>query len=153
MTAGIEHSERGLFIRMSPQAQEKTCQSIAQGVRRLVDQGKTPIVLVSPQIRPGLRQITQVNLPRLKVLSYNEITRDTQIESHGLVTDAAPVAGGLGLGRPHGGAAVEPSVDAARESARLSAHREAVLQYERALRVSPRDRPFSVRSTRRPSRR
>ncbi len=92
IAAGIEHSERGLFIRMSPQAQEKTCQSIAQAVRRLVDQGKTPIVLVSPQIRPGLRQITQVNLPRLKVLSYNEITRDTQIESHGLVTDAAPVA-------------------------------------------------------------
>lgn len=88
ISAGIEHSERGLFIRMSPQAQEKTCQAIAQGVRKLVDQAKTPIVLVSPQIRPGLRQITQVNLPRLKVLSYNEITRDTQIESMGLVADA-----------------------------------------------------------------
>lgn len=87
ISAGIEHSERGLFIRMSPQAQEKTCQSIGQGVKRLVDQGKSPVILVSPQIRPGLRQITQVNLPRLKVLSYNEITRDTQIESHGLVTD------------------------------------------------------------------
>ncbi len=91
IAAGIEHSERGLFIRMSPLAQENTCQSIAQGVKRLVDQSKTPIVLVSPQIRPGLRQITQVSLPRLKVLSYNEITRDTQIESHGLVTEGAPV--------------------------------------------------------------
>jgi flagellar biosynthesis protein FlhA len=88
IAAGIEHTERGLFIRMSPQAQEKTCQAIAQGVKRLVDLGKTPLVLVSPQIRPGLKQITQINLPRLKVLSYNEITRDTQIESHGLVADA-----------------------------------------------------------------
>jgi flagellar biosynthesis protein FlhA len=92
IAAGIEHSERGLFIRMSPQTQEKTCQALAQGVRRLIDQGKTPIVLVSPQIRPGLRQITQSSLPRLKVLSYNEITRDTQIESHGLVSDMAPAA-------------------------------------------------------------
>ncbi|MFN8149353.1 MAG: LuxR C-terminal-related transcriptional regulator [Candidatus Nanopelagicales bacterium] len=34
--------------------------------------------------------------------------------------------------------AYRASVDAARESARLSAHREAVLQYERALRLAPR---------------
>jgi ATP/maltotriose-dependent transcriptional regulator MalT len=36
------------------------------------------------------------------------------------------------------------AVQAARESAQLSAHREAVLQYERALRVSPRDRDDRV---------
>ena len=51
-----------------------------------------PIVLVSPQIRAGLKQMTAGQLPRLVVLSYNEITRDTQIESLGLVSDAANVA-------------------------------------------------------------
>ena len=30
--AGIEHSERGLFVRMSPQAVEKTCQLISKGI-------------------------------------------------------------------------------------------------------------------------
>ena len=90
ITAGIEHSERGLFIRMSPPAIEQTCAVIGAEVERLAKTGRTPIVLVSPQIRPGLKQLTAANLPRLVVLSYNEITRDTRIESVGLVTDVVP---------------------------------------------------------------
>ncbi|MCA9145377.1 MAG: flagellar biosynthesis protein FlhA [Planctomycetales bacterium] len=90
IAAGIEHSERGLFIRMSPPAIEKTCDLIAEEVKRLTQTSRKPIVLVSPQIRPGLRQLTSTNLPHLIVLSYNEITRDTVIESLGIVTDAAP---------------------------------------------------------------
>ena len=46
------------------------------------------MLLVSPQVRAGLKQLTASHLPRLVVLSYNEITRDTQIESVGMVTDA-----------------------------------------------------------------
>ncbi len=88
--AGIEHSERGLFIRMSPQAVETTCRLIGAELDKLVRGNHTPIVLVSPQIRAGLKQLTSSNLPRLVVLSFNEITRDTQIESVGLVSDARP---------------------------------------------------------------
>jgi flagellar biosynthesis protein FlhA len=87
IAAGIEHSERGMFIRMSPPAIEKTCESIAKEVNKLTQRSKTPIVLVSPQIRPGLKQITQAHLPKLVVLSFNEVTRDTKIESLGLVSD------------------------------------------------------------------
>jgi flagellar biosynthesis protein FlhA len=89
IAAGIEHSERGLFIRMSPTAIEKTCERIASEVAKLMQQGRAPILLVSPQIRPGLRQLTQSSLPRLVVLSYNEITRDTKIEALGMIADAA----------------------------------------------------------------
>ena len=85
--AGIEHSERGLFVRMSPQAVEHTCQLIAKGVETLTRAGHQPILLVSPQIRAGLKQMTETHLPQLVVLSFNEITRDTQIESASLVTE------------------------------------------------------------------
>jgi len=88
ISAGIDHNERGLFIRMSPLAVEKTCELIAGTVEKLVTAGRSPIVLVSPQIRPGLRQLTAAGLPDLIVLSYNEITRDTRIESVGIVNDA-----------------------------------------------------------------
>lgn len=91
IAAGIEHSERGLFVRMSPAAIEKTSDSIAKEIDRLTRTGKAPIVLVSPQIRPGLKQMTLSRLPRLVVLSYNELTRDTKIEAVGIVTD--PVGG------------------------------------------------------------
>ena len=86
--AGIEHSERGIFIRMSPQAVEITCKLIGDAVEKLATRNHAPVVLVSPQIRAGLKQMTSAHLPRLVVLSYNEITRDTQIESLAMVTDA-----------------------------------------------------------------
>jgi len=88
IAAGIEHNERGLFVRMSPQAVEATCRLIAQGVARLTQEHHPAVLLVSPQIRPGLKHMTAANLPTLHILSYNEITRDTKIEAMGIVTDA-----------------------------------------------------------------
>lgn len=85
--AGIEHSERGMYIRMSPQAVDATCKAIAKEVEKLVRMNHPPIVLVSPQIRAGLKQLTAPHLPQLVVLSYNEITRDTLIESIGMAAD------------------------------------------------------------------
>ena len=85
--AGFEHTERGLFLRMSPQAIEVTCQQIRGETDKLTTQGLTPIVLVSPQIRAALKQLTENHLPQLVVLSFNEITRDTKIVTHGLVSD------------------------------------------------------------------
>ncbi len=85
--AGIEHNERGMFVRMSPQAVETTARLIAAEIEKLTRANHQPIVLVSPQIRAGLKQMTAPHIPRLIVLSFNEITRDTQIESLALVSD------------------------------------------------------------------
>jgi len=87
IAAGIEHNERGLFIRMSPQAVDSTCDKISSTVKKLITLGHHPVVLVSPRIRPGLRQIIAASMPRVRVLSYNEITQDTKIQSHGVVSD------------------------------------------------------------------
>jgi len=85
--AGFEHNERGLFVRMSPPAIEATCNVIAAELPKLTTANHAPIVLVSPQIRAALKQITENQLPQLVVLSFNEITRDTQIMTLGLAAD------------------------------------------------------------------
>lgn len=85
--AGFEHNERGIFVRMSPPAIEATCNSIAAELPKLTTANHTPILLVSPQIRAALKQITENQLPNLVVLSFNEITRDTQIMTVGLAAD------------------------------------------------------------------
>ena len=90
--AGFDHNERGIFVRMSPQAVETTCRLIADETQRLAKDGKPQIVLVSPQIRAALKQMTEPHLPRLVVLSYNEVTRDTRIESISMVTEARAAA-------------------------------------------------------------
>lgn len=85
--AGFEHSEQGLSVRMSPQAIEAVCRQIAAGVERLTAAKHPPVVLVSPQIRAALRQMSVAHLPNLVLLSYNEITRDTKIEAVAMVAD------------------------------------------------------------------
>lgn len=87
--AGFEHTERGLFIRMSPQAVEATCRSVATQLNKLAAAGHSAIVLVSPQIRAAFKQLTENHLPQLTVLSFNEVTRDTEVVTHGLASDAA----------------------------------------------------------------
>ena len=86
--AGFEHNEHGLFVRLSPPAIEAICRAIAAELGRLTSANRPPIVLASPQIRAALKQITSGHLPQLVVLSYNEITRDTKIESVAMVADA-----------------------------------------------------------------
>ncbi|MCO6047369.1 flagellar biosynthesis protein FlhA [Aeoliella sp. ICT_H6.2] len=88
--AGSEHNERGLFVRMSPQAVEATCGRIKLEIEKLLTENHSPVVLVSPQIRAAVKQLTESHLPQLVVLSFNEITRDTMVVTHGLVTDAMP---------------------------------------------------------------
>lgn len=84
---GFEHSERGMFIRLSPQAVEATCRAVATEIDKLATTHHTPILLVSPQIRAAVKRITENHLPQLVVLSFNEITRDTKIVTVGIVSD------------------------------------------------------------------
>ena len=85
--AGFEHTDRGLFIRMSPQGVEATCKAINAEIGKLTTRSYSPIVLVSPQIRAAVKRLTENHLPHLIVLSFNEVTRDTKIVTMGLVAD------------------------------------------------------------------
>jgi flagellar biosynthesis protein FlhA len=85
--AGYEHTERGMFIRLSPQAVESICRSMTNEIEKLTTANHTPIVLVSPQIRAAMKRVTENHLPQLVVLSFNEITRDTKIVTVGIVSD------------------------------------------------------------------
>ena len=85
--AGFEHSERGLFIRLSPQAVETTCRLIGNEIMKLTVRNHPPIVLVSPQIRAAVKRLTENHLPTLVVLSFNEVTRDTKIVTVGMVAE------------------------------------------------------------------
>jgi flagellar biosynthesis protein FlhA len=85
--AGYEHTERGMFVRLSPQVVESISRSMANEVERLTTSNHQPIVLVSPQIRAAVKRVTENHLPHLVVLSFNEITRDTKIVTIGIVSD------------------------------------------------------------------
>jgi len=85
LSAGFDYGERGLTIKLSPQIAEQVTRELAQHLEQLVTKGHPPVVLCGPQVRAGLKQITSAAIPKLAVLSLNEITRDTDVESVGQV--------------------------------------------------------------------
>lgn len=86
LSGGIDFGDRGLMIKISPQVAEAVVRELAGQLERLVASGHPPVVLCStPTLRAGLRQLSAISLPKLVVMSLNEVTRDTQVESVGQV--------------------------------------------------------------------
>ena len=96
IAAGIEHGERGLVVKLSPQVAEAVTRGVADSLQSLTSAGHSPVLVVSPQIRATMKQITSAALPSLAVLSLNEITRDTQVEATGQVGMDAIAGAGAG---------------------------------------------------------
>lgn len=86
INAGVHHGERGMEIKLSPQVMEAVTRGVADVLKESLPPGRHPVLLVSPQIRSAMKKMTSVSIPDLVVLSLNETTRDTQVESVGQVS-------------------------------------------------------------------
>jgi len=89
----LERSEYGTTLTLPPQIQTKIVAAIRTQVEKAATatRGRPPVLLTPPQIRLWLRKMLEVQLPSVAVLSYNEIVRGFEVESHGMVvlTDEA----------------------------------------------------------------
>ncbi len=90
--ANCESGEEGLRVRIPPRVIEHFCRQIGEQLELLTRKHRPAVVLVSPQIRAAVRQITAARLPHLVVLSFNEITSDTHVDCVAVVSDAVAVA-------------------------------------------------------------
>ena len=82
---GYESTERGPIIKLTPQVIEGVAHELARQMKRLVRAGHLPVVVCGAKARRSVRYITAGPLPKLAVLSLNEIPRETRLESHGQV--------------------------------------------------------------------
>ena len=64
---------------------ESTIQSIRRAVEEFQAANLQPIILCAPVIRPHMKKLTERFLPRLVVLSHNEIPESVTIQSQGMV--------------------------------------------------------------------
>ena len=83
ISAGIEYTDRGLTVALDPRQLQDLYQALALALEEHVL--PYPIILVSPQIRMALKRLTERAIPRLIVLSYNEISPDIQVNAVGTV--------------------------------------------------------------------
>lgn len=70
---------------LTPKQLNRLFESLAEKVEQIVSAGTKPIVLVSPQIRRHFRKLIAPVLPGLFILSYSELTPDTNLKSVGMV--------------------------------------------------------------------
>lgn len=88
LAAARRDSEAGVW-RWKPTWVDALCDGIADELPKLARLRRPPVLLASPAVRAIVKQLTAARLPRLTVLSYREVTRDTQLESVGVVADPA----------------------------------------------------------------
>ncbi|WP_222265433.1 flagellar biosynthesis protein FlhA [Modestobacter marinus] len=72
-----------------------TVDALVRGCTNLLDEADrmslSPVLVCSPQVRAALSRLVRQVLPRLSVVSYNEVSRTAQIESLGVVSGAVAV--------------------------------------------------------------
>ncbi len=87
INTGLDRSERGTMITMPPATQARVVDAIRRAVEQAVPAcgGQSPVLLCSPQIRVWVRRLIEPAMSLVAVLSFNEIVRGVELESHGMV--------------------------------------------------------------------
>ena len=92
MASDSSSSEVDTMHGMDPDFVDHLCQQLTESVAPLVSAGKPPVLLVQATVRSRLRNLVVGRIPGLVVLSYEEITSDTWVESIASVSMEALVA-------------------------------------------------------------
>jgi len=82
----VEHKERTSYINIKPQTIQQIVARLTPLIEKAASLNYQPIVLTSPGVRPYFKRIMEKFFPSLVVLSYNEVTPDTQIKPIGVVS-------------------------------------------------------------------
>lgn len=85
LLAQLTSHEQQSSFRLPPETIEALTQALDMELSLLSMPGYPPVVLCSPPLRAGLRQLTSSVCPTAAILSLSEITPDTHIELHGRV--------------------------------------------------------------------
>ncbi|MFO7975288.1 MAG: flagellar biosynthesis protein FlhA [Candidatus Hydrogenedentota bacterium] len=81
----VRQSETGEYIPLAPARADEIARNTVEGVQPLVMSGQDPVVLTSAPVRRYFRRVVERFLPRIVVLSYNEIDPAVRLESEGQV--------------------------------------------------------------------
>lgn len=81
----VSHTEYESFVSPDPNMVKRLAGNLQKFINTFTVKGLQPIILCSPNTRIYLRRILEKFFPNLVVLSHNEIVRDVNIKSLGMV--------------------------------------------------------------------
>ncbi|MBI4791357.1 MAG: flagellar biosynthesis protein FlhA [Deltaproteobacteria bacterium] len=81
----VQSTEQGSFLAMDPNLGQKIIEAMQAMVDKVSHEGYQPIVITSPVVRRHLRKLIERFMPQVVVLSHNELTNQSKIQSLGTV--------------------------------------------------------------------
>ena len=82
----LRPGEHGQSIALDPETSQQLMTSLAQLTADVENKNIRPVLVCAPQLRAPLRRLVHPIVPRLAVLSYQELTGAEQIRSEGVVS-------------------------------------------------------------------
>jgi len=93
LVESVRPAEHGTQLLVDPSRVELVLAQLRDAVAQAEASGRTVILVCAPTIRPALRRLVALGLPRLPVLSYGEVTgAGVTIETVGVVSSGHAVA-------------------------------------------------------------
>lgn len=82
----IQHTERGSYSALDPNVLNNIIIKTRSEVAKMTAMGGQPIIVMSTIVRIYFKQLTKDYIPELVVISYNEIDKNVEIQSTGMVS-------------------------------------------------------------------
>ncbi len=79
----IQQGDRGNQVAMAPWAMQRLLGVVATEMEKVAATGRDPLILCSSRIRLAMRRMLERRLPNVVVLSFAEVTPQTQVEAVG----------------------------------------------------------------------
>lgn len=86
----VQQGEQGAFLSLEPNLAQRLLEATQAEVERVSLEGYQPLIICSPVIRRHLRRLLERFMPAVIVVSHNELTSQSKIQSLGTI-DINPV--------------------------------------------------------------
>jgi flagellar biosynthesis protein FlhA len=82
----VKRSQFDIGLVMDPEITEGILQEIDPKIREMSEQGLTPLLITTSELRLAFRRFMEPSYPQLIILSYQELPTETRIEPYGSIT-------------------------------------------------------------------
>lgn len=86
MIGSITKSAQGIYLALSPEIMQSVIGQLGDYVKKFNDLSQTPVILVSQVVRVYFYRLIEQFYPNIRVLSFNEIANNVQIQAIGNIT-------------------------------------------------------------------
>lgn len=84
--SSIKQTEQGAYLTLDPQRVRAIMDNCGEQMKKMEDQGRTPIIVCSPIVRMYFKKLADDYFDDLIVVSYNEVESNVELKSVGMVT-------------------------------------------------------------------